>query len=71
MADVRGYTISDARPKIAEAYWPYFILRLQTTEGPQVRNGIVYQPKQLFSGELARGPKQRQACEPIRFAHRN
>jgi hypothetical protein len=36
MAEIRGYTIRDARPKIAEVYWPYFIVRLQTTEGPQV-----------------------------------
>jgi hypothetical protein len=35
MPEVIGYTISDMHPKIAEAYWPYFIVRLQTAEGAQ------------------------------------
>jgi hypothetical protein len=52
MAEIRGYTIRDARPKIAEVYWPYFFVRLQTTEGPQVELRFHKQALEYFAEEI-------------------
>jgi hypothetical protein len=52
VAEVRGYTIRDARPEIAEIYWPYFIVRFQTTEGPQVELRFHKQALEYFAEEI-------------------
>ena len=52
MPEVIGYTISDMHPKIAEAYWPYFIVRLQTTEGPQVELRFHKRALECFAEEI-------------------